>query len=171
MKQDNLRKKLLDNQLGLIGFLNDIIRVKYRKTYEGDNKSMIVEAADIIKCTFPPLTDVPIRKVVVDEQTHLWKLTSLIGAFEEDQQEKAYTCQSPYHFNVNVGDLIFRIFVDEDQKFPIIVPLEVQELLGTFGGKKLIMQSFKATIPTFDFPDEVIETIRQMAERRLKINY
>jgi hypothetical protein len=171
MKQDSLKKKLIDNSMGLIGMLNDAIRVKYRKTYEGDNKSMIVDKVDIIKCVFPPLTDVPIRKVKVDEFTHKWQLTSLISSFEEDQQEKSYTCQVPYHFQINVGDLLFRIFVDEDIKYPSIVPMEIQEILATFGGKKMIMQSFKATIPTFDFPEEIVNVIQQMAERRLKIGY
>jgi hypothetical protein len=168
---DKLRKKLIDNQLGLIGLLNDAIRVRYRKSYEGDNKSMIVEAVDIIKAIFPPLEDVPIRKVKVDEKTHKWQLTSLIGAFEEDQQEKAYTLQIPYHFQINVGDILFRIFLDDDQKWPIICPIEIVEILGSFGGKQLIMLKAKGVIPTIDFPQEVIDTIQQVAERRLKIGY
>jgi hypothetical protein len=157
--------------LGLIGFLNDAIRVKYRKTYEGDNKSIIVEEVDIIKAVFPPLEDVPIRKVMVDEKTHKWQLTSLIGAFEEDQQEKAYTLQIPYHFKINVGDLLFRIMVDEEVKFNSIIPLEIQEMLGTLGGKKLIMIKAKCTIPTFDFPQEIVDVIEEMSKRRTALNY
>jgi hypothetical protein len=171
MIQDNIRRKLIDNQLYLISSPVDCIRIRRRKTYEGDDKSLIVEMADIISAVFPPLDDVPFRKVSVKEGTHQWQLTSLIGAFEEDQQEKAYTLQIPYSFNINAGDLIFRIFLDEDQRYPIIVPIEVQELLGTFGGMKLIMQKCKSTIPTDDFPAEIVTTIQQMAERRLRIGY
>jgi hypothetical protein len=171
IKNDNLRRKLIDNQIGLIGMLSDTIRVRYRKTYEGDNKSIIVEAVDIIKCSFPPLTDVPIRKVQVDEKTHKWQLTSLIGAYEEDQQEKAYTMDIPFHFKVNVGDLLFRILVDEDVRYPSILVIELTEILGTFGGKKLIMTKAKGVIPTDTFPDEILETIKKMAERRLRLNY
>lgn len=171
MVQDNIRRKLIDNQLYLIGTPVDCIRIRRRKTYEGDDKSLIVEMADVISAVFPPLDDVPFRKVSVKEGTHQWQLTSLIGAFEEDQQEKAYTLQIPYEFNINVGDLIFRIFLDEAQKYPIIVPIEVVELLGTFGGMKLIMQKSKCVIPSDNFPDEIVSTIQQMAERRLRIGY
>jgi hypothetical protein len=170
-KQDRLRRLLLDNQIRLIGFISDVIRMKVRKTYEGDTTSYIIESCDVIQVSFPPLEDIPYRKIKVDEKTHIWQLTSLIGAFEDDMQQKAYTVQIPYNFNVNVNDLLFRIMVDEDQKFPIIIPLQIQENLGTFGAIKLIMTKYKATIPTDNFPQEVVDTIQQMAERRLKIHY
>jgi hypothetical protein len=67
--------------------------------------------------------------------------------------------------------MIFRIFLDEAQKHPIIVVIQVTELLGTFGGHKMIMNKMTATIPTDILPDKIIETIRQMAIRRQLIRY
>jgi hypothetical protein len=44
--------------------------------------------------------------------------------------------------------------LDEVQKFPIIIPLQVQELLGTFGFMKIIMNKCQGTIPTAQMPQE-----------------
>lgn len=170
-KQDLLRRKLIDNQLRLIGNISDCIRMTARQTYEGDNISWIVQSADVIQVVFPPLRDIPFRKIKRSKDQMSWELSSLIGAFEDDMQNTAYTVQIPYNFNINVGDLIFRIFLDDDQEFPIIVCIQVKELLGTFGGGQLIMQKMKCTIPTDNFPPKIVETIHQMAERRLKIRY
>ena len=171
MVQDNLRRKLIDNNIYLISNPVDCIRMRLKKTYEGDVVSYLVEMCDVVSAVFPPLADVPYRKIDVDEKTHIWQLTSLISAFEDDAQEKFYTLQVPFEFNINVGDLIFRIMLDEAQKYPIIIPIQVQELLGTFGGLKIIMNKCKATIPTDNFPQEIIQTIQQMAERRLKLGF
>jgi hypothetical protein len=171
MKEDNLRRKLIDNQLRLIGFISDCIRLKARKTYEGDSTSWIVSAADVVQVVFPPLNDIPFRKIKREKDSLTWQLTSLIGAFEDDMQQKAYTVQIPYQFDVDVGDLIFRIFVDEAQQYPIILCIQITELLGTIGAQKLIMQQCKCTIPTENFPQEIVSTIQQMAERRLTIRY
>lgn len=168
---DGLRRKLIDNQLRLIGFISDCIRMKMRKTYEGDTTSYIVEMCDVIQVVFPPLEDVPFRKIKREKDSRIWQLTSLIGAFEDDMQQKAYTVQIPYNFDVDVGDMIFRIFVDKAQQYPIILAIQITELLGTIGAQQLIMQKCKCTIPTDNFPQEVVSTIQQMAERRLKINY
>jgi hypothetical protein len=171
MKNDGLRRKLIDNQLRLIGFISDCIRMRLRKTYEGDTTSYIVSAVDVVQVVFPPLEDVPYRKIKREKDSLIWQLTSLIGAFEDDMQQKAYTVQIPYNFDIDVNDLIFRIMLDEAQQYPIILAIQIQESLGTFGAQKLIMNKYKATIPTDNFPPEIISTIQQMAERRLMIRY
>jgi len=171
MVNDKMRRKCIDNQLYWISNPVDCVRMRTRKTYEGDDESYIVEMCDVVSAVFPPLEDVPYRKVMVDEKTRAWSLTSLVSTFEEDAKEKFYTLQIPYEFDINVGDMLFRIMLDESQKYPIIIPIQIQEMLGTFGGMMLIMNKFVATIPTDNFPDEIISTIQQMAERRQIIRY
>jgi hypothetical protein len=171
MKNDNLRRKLIDNQLRLIGFISDCIRLKARKTYEGDSTSWIVSMTDVVQVVFPPLESVPFRKIKREKDSLIWQLSSLVGAFEDEMQQKAYTVKIPYNFDIDVDDLIFRIFIDEAQQYPIILALQIKEALGTIGAQKLIMQEYKAVIPTETFPPEVIEAIQQMAERRLMIRY
>ena len=171
MVQDRARRKLIDNSLFWISNPTDCIRMRMRENFEGDAISWIVEKADVISAVFPPLTDVPYRKVNVDPVTRAWSLTSLVSAFEDDAQEKFYTLQIPFEFDINAKDLLFRIMLDEAQKFPIIIPIMCQELLGTFGGMMIIMNKVKCTIPTDTIPQEIVDTIHQMALRRQIIRY
>jgi hypothetical protein len=172
MKQDSFKRKVIDrSNIFLISSPVDCFLLKAKKTYEGDDISWIVKGVDVIPCVFPALEDVPFRKVQVDENTLEWSLTSLIDASEDGQQDKMYTLQVPYEAKVDVGDLIIRVFLDEAQKVNAIVPMQVQEPLGTFGGMKLIMQKFACTIPTDNFPPEIIECIREMSMRRSAIAY
>ena len=170
--QDKLRRKLIDEvMLRPVSSPIDTIRMKTRVDYQGTEQSLIYEKADVIPVVFPALTKVPFRKIKENEETNSWELTSLIESHEEGQQEEKYTCQVPYSCDVDVGDMFFRIFVDEDIACPIIIPIQVKELLGTFGAQRLIMQEVNCTIPTFDIPQEVVDIIHEMAVRRLRVGY
>lgn len=170
--QDRLRRKLIDEvMLRPVSSPTDMIRMKTRVDYQGTEKSLIYEKADVIPVVFPAFAKVPFRKIKVNEETGSWELTSLVESFAEGQQEEKYTCQVPYSCDVDVGDIFFRIFIDEDIACPIIIPIMVKELLGTFGYQRLIMQEVSCTIPTFDIPQEVVDVIHEMATRRLRIGY
>lgn len=172
MKQDSFKRKIIDrSNLMLVSSPIDCFLIKAKKTYEGDDTNWIVKGTDVIPVVFPALDDVPFRKVQVDEDTLEWSLTSLVDAFEDGQQDKMYTLQVPYECKIDVGDLIIRVFLDEAQKVNAIIPMQVQELLGTFGGMKLIMQKCACTIPTENFPPEIIACVREMSIRRSAIAY
>ena len=53
----------------------------------------------------------------------------------------------------------------------VIVTLQVKELVGDFGGLKMIMQKALCTIPTVALPPEMITTIYEMGKRRTAIGY
>jgi len=172
MVQDNARRKLIDGtNLHWISMPTDCIRLRERKNFEGDPTSWIIDACDVVSAVFPPLNDVPYRKVNVDPTTRVWSLTSLVSAFEDDAQEKFYSLQIPFEFDINAGDLLIRILQDEAQHYAIIIPIQVVEMLGTFGGMKIIMNKCKCTIPTIQLPEKIIETIGQMWQRRRTIMY
>jgi hypothetical protein len=167
-----MRRKLLDaTTLYNISDATDCIRLHVRRSYEGDAVSLICEKADVINAVFPPLTDVPFRRIKRDKDTRSWQLTSLVGSFEDGEQQKQYTIQTPYEFDVDVDDLIFRIFTDENQEANIIVILQVKELLGTFGHSRLILQKSGCVIATEAMPAEILETVQLMAERRSKLGF
>ena len=167
--QDRLRRKILDNQLRLIGNATDCIKLKVNHSYDGDHISWDVMAANLIQVIFPPLRDVPFRRIKLKEGD-TWELTSLVNEMDDGAQEH-YIIQVPYRFSIDVGDLIFKVFLDEDQPMPIIIAIQVQELLGTFGGGKMIMQKCKCTIPTENFPQDVINSVKLMADRRIKVGF
>lgn len=172
MKQDNLRRKLIDRvNLNLISSPVDAFLIRRKKTYEGDDSSWIITGTDVIPVVFPALEDVPFKRVKIDETTQEWQLTSLVDAFEDGMQDKLYTIQVPYECNLDVGDLIIRVFLDEQQKVNAVVPMMIENLLGTFGQMKMIMQKCACTIPTEEFPTEIVDTVKQMVERRATIAY
>jgi len=140
--------------------------MRYRKTYEGDKTSYIIDQADVIQVVYPPLNDVPYRKIEVDGTTKQWQLTSLVSQFENGEQEKFWQLQIPYEHNVNIGDVLFRIMQDPDQPHHIVIPLELSEMIGTFGGNMLIMNKFNAVIPSDDIPQEVVGLVQEIAKRR-----
>ena len=172
MKQDSFKRKIIDgSNIFLVSSPVDCFLIKAKKTYEGDDDTWVVEKTDVIPVVFPALEDVPFRKVRVDGVTGQWTLSCLVDAFEDGQQEKMYTLQVPWGIDIDVGDLIIRVFVDEAQKVNAVVPMQVQELLGTFGQMKMIMQKCACTIPTDNFPQEVVECIREMSKRRSAVAY
>lgn len=172
MVQDSLKRKLIDgSNLFLASSPVDCFLIKRKQKYNGDDISWVIKETSVIPVIFPPLTDVPFRKVHVDDETLEWSLTSLVDAFEDGQQDKMYTIQVPWNVKVDVGDLVIRVFLDEAQKVNAIIPMQVQMLLGTFGQMKIIMQKCACTIPTEQLPKEVIDCIREMSIRRSVIAY
>lgn len=173
MKQDSLKRKIIDkSNLLLVSNPIDSIRIRKRTDYRGDEKTWICEKVDIIPVVFPALTDVPFVKINQDKDFNCeWKLTSLVDSFEDSEHEKLYVAQVAWDSDVNVGDLIFRIFLDENQKVNAIIPMEVVNLKGDFGGMKLIMQKCECRIPVEPIPKEIVKVIKTMSERRSMIMY
>lgn len=173
MVQDNLKRKIIDkSNLLLISNPIDSIRMRKRLDYRGDEKTWICDKVDVIPVVFPALTDVPFVKVDQDRDFSCeWKLTSLVDSFEDGQQDKLYTVQVAFDSDVRVSDTLFRVFIDDNQKVNAIVPMEVVNLLGTFGGMKIIMQKCQCRIPVEPIPKEVVEVIKKMSERRATIAY
>ena len=171
-KQDNLKRKLIDNvNLRNVSSPIDCILCKMKRDYRGDDMAAQIKSIDVIRAVFPAQTNIPFRKIELDETTKQWSLTSPIEAFEEGKQEASYTVQVPWNYPIDVDDYIFRIYIDEDIANPIVVCLQVKELVGDFGGLKMIMQKAKCTIPTDNFPPEIINTMYEMAKRRTTIAY
>jgi hypothetical protein len=164
--QDRLRIKLLDNTQRLIADATDAIRIRERKSYEGDTLSVICEKADVINCVFPPLTEVPFRKIRREGRAGGYRLTGLVNEFEDGEQQKHYTVQIPIDDDVDVGDYIFRIMDVGRDDYNVLIALQVSELLGTFGHSHLILQKVGMVIPTDEIAPEIIDVMVKIAQRR-----
>jgi hypothetical protein len=169
--QDPMRIKLLDNTQYLIGDATDCIRIRSRKSYEGDDLSWICEKADVISAVFPPLTDVPFRKIRKEKTASHYSLTGLVSAFEDGEQQKLFTAQIPITQDIDIGDLLFRITDIGRDDYSIILMLQVTELLGTFGHSHIILQKVGLTIPTDNPPQEIIDTMCEIAKRRKLLGF
>ena len=171
-KQDSFKRKVIDNvNLRNVSSPVDCILCKMKKDYRGDDMLASIISIDVIRAVFPGQTNIPFRRIHLNNETKKWEMTSPVEAFEDGKQETAYTVQVPWNYPLDKDDYIFRIYIDEDIADPIIVVLQVQELLGDFGGLKMIMQKAACTIPTVQLPPEVVTTIYEMGKRRTAIGY
>ena len=168
-KHDHLVKRLIDNQMRLIGNPTDCIRIRRNTDKHGDKVSSVLELADIVPIVFPPWKDVPYRRLGKDIHDK-YELTSLVNAAAEDNKEK-YEIYAPGKACLMVGDLIIRIMLDEDMVQPVVICIEATESLGTFGGSMIIQSKFNTTLYNDKLEDEVTEVIGQMAERRLQLKF
>lgn len=178
MKHDIIKRKVLDNQISLAGNPTDCIRIHVEKNDEGDKLSTIVKQADVISVVWPSLKDVPIRKIhknnpdgYVNESIGNYTITSLVNIAGEGQNEQMFKLFFPHGADLNVDDLIVRVFIDPDVDYPIVIVVKVAEILGTFGQMMLISQSATCTLDAEDMPKELQNIIGEMAERRLHLQF
>jgi len=193
--QDRLRRKLTDNMISLTGDAADCIRVRYKRTKAGDIETRIVESADVVSVIFPILKDAPYRRLSKDSangQIAIETLPTITELFP-------LQIMVPHNNNIYRDDLIFRIFKDasdEDYKpdyklsdpsttdmmdgiqnpdpqinRPIILVLQVKEPLGTFGNQSLIWTKFNCTYSDENLPTEMLETVVELANRRLALGW
>ena len=168
---DNLRRKISDRNIALQGHLVDAIRVRTKMNKEGDIISHVIIAADIVSISFPPMTEVPIRELKnCDGQYVITSLVSAVGALEQEVPQ-FYTIQAPRKDKLQVGDYIFRVMLEPDMEFPIVLGLELTEKLGTFGANSLTNVSYKCAIYSQELPDKIVNVIVEMAKRRLHLRY
>lgn len=170
MKQDRIKRKLIDLQIEHMGSPTDCIRVRLSENDEGDIINRVIELADVIPVAFPPLDGVPYRRLgkKIDGP---WQLDALVGAAEEDAKQY-YEIIVPHSVYLRPDDLIIRVMLDDDTpQFPMIICLEVLESLGTFGGSMLIKSKYKTNLYNGTLSQDVLSIIAKMAERRLVLGY
>lgn len=169
-KHGLIKRKILDNDIELAGHPTDCIRIHFKDNDEGDHNAWEVEEATIDSIIFPPLQDIPYRKISCDGSGK-YQITSLAGAAEEGVSSEKFKLTFTHKSDIKTGDFIVRVFVDPDVSEPIILALKVTELLGTFGHLMLESQSCLCNLEMERFPTEVSQVIGEMAERRLHIKF
>lgn len=170
MKQDHIKRKIIDLQIEHEGSPTDCIRMRLKKDDEGDIQTRIIELADVIPVIFPPLKDVPYRRVgkTLDGP---WTITSLPNSADPNSKE-FYEITVPHGVYLRPDDLIIRVMLDDDTPdHPIILCLQVLESLGDFGGAMLIKSKYKTNLYNEELSQKTLEVIASMAERRLKLGY
>ena len=84
---------------------------------------------------------------------------------------EAYELVLPYESNIDVGDLIIRVFQDPNNIGPTVLVLQVSELKGTFGENMLLKTRVNCTLFTEQLRPEALKIISEMARRRLHIKF
>lgn len=171
MKEDAIRRRLIDLNIEHIGSPTDAIRLRLTRNDEGDVKTQVIALADVIPVVFPPMEDIPYRRIGGDIENG-FTITSLVNAAAEENKEK-YQIYVPHSVYLVPDDLIIRVMLDptDTPSHPSIFCLQVTEALGTFGGAMIIKTKYNTTLYNHELSQDTLAIISKMAERRLKLGY
>ena len=177
-KHEIIKRKVIDNQVELAGTPTDCIRIRYNKNDEGDILSRVVTKADVISVIWPPMKDVPIRKLrkktsdgLETDTVGSYEITSLVDVTEEGVNENLFKIYFPHGADICAGDLIVRVFLDPDVNHPIILAVKVSNILGTFGQLMLLWETANCVLDVEDIPEKLATVIGNMAERRMHLKF
>jgi hypothetical protein len=88
-----------------------------------------------------------------------------------DDQKKAYEITVPHAVHLDMGDLLVRVFLDPEQALPMVMVLEVTEMLGTIGAAAMISHKYRCVLQMDSVPDKITAIIVEMAQRRMKLKF
>lgn len=168
MKAEVMKRKLLDNTISLAGNPTDCIRLSFQKNEEGDIIYSNVKEATVDSIIFPPLTEIPFRRITKDG-TQGYKISPVTLA--EEEMNQSFELVVPYASNIDVDDLIVRVFLDPANIAPTVLVLQVSELKGTFGQNMLLQTRVNCTLYAEDMRPEAVAVISEMAKRRLHLQF
>ena len=164
---DVLRRKMLDNTISLSGTAADCIRIRTKKTKQGDLATRVVQDADVVSVLFPVLKDVPYRRMAMVDGSSSFTMETVPAVMDLFPFEIISTQVG----KIYQGDLIFRILLEPGAIEPIVMALEVVEPLGTFGSASMIYAKFNCTYYNEALPQDVLDTIAMLAKRRLNLGW
>ena len=173
--------KLRDNLIKLTGTPEDVLVVKRKTTINGDLISKVITDQKITNCIFPILKDVPIRKVTKEFEDG-YTLTSLVSAYgdgsEKGQKESTkgittFDVIVPFDSDIDIGDTIIRVFVQESIRASTVMVFEVLEILSDFSNNAPLTTKIKVAISNdpIDLNKPSYKLIMALAKRRLAANY
>ena len=163
-----IARKVIDNSLRLSGSPTDVLLIRRIANKEGDVLSYVVRDHLIVPVVWPSLKDVPYRSLV--NQNGSFYLTSLVNEFDESET-KNYEVSIPHKYHVEVGNLLFRVFLDDDYEYPAVIGLEVSETLGDFTLNMLVQSKYRCTLYTENLPVELTTIIAGFVESRIAVGY
>lgn len=172
--------KLNDNLIKLTGTPEDVIIIKKKTTQNGDTISKVIVDQKLINIIFPPLKDVPVRRITTEFEKG-YKLVSLISAYGEgsdkgkgkDQKDlSTIDITIPLDSDLNVGDEIIRVFVQENLVSSIMV-FDVLEITADMSNNAPLNLKAKIALSTepIDMNKPTWQLIIALSKRRLAANY
>lgn len=168
MKMEPVKRKLLDNLISFTGMATDCIRVTFKRDKDGDLMYADVKSATVDSIIFPKMPELPMRRIYKDGMQG-YQISPV--AVAEDGTEESWSITIPYESNIDVDDLIIKVYLDPNNLAPTVLTLIVSELLGTFGENMVLETKAKCTLFTEQLRPEALAVISEMAKRRLHIGF
>ena len=163
-KADKLRRKLFNNSVSLTGSVIDFIGIRLKKTKQGDIASRTIERVGILEVVFPPMVDIPMRRVINDAGNLYLNSLSV-------EEVKPIEVQVPSKYVLDQDDLLFWVLQDEDVDRPLVLALEVKDTKYTIGSHSTLWKKYICTIYDQQLPAEVLSLITDAQERRVILGW
>lgn len=172
--------KLRDNMIKNAGTPEDVLVIKEKVDANGDLKSKVISEAKIVNCIFPILKQIPIRKVTKEFETG-YTLTSLVAAHgngsekgqDPDKNQTAFDLIVPFDSNIDMGDTIVRVFVQEAVNTNTVMIFKVIDIFSDFSNNAPLTMTVKIALSTepVDLNKPSYQMIIALAKRRLAAGY
>ena len=106
--QEPLKRRLKDNTIELAGVPVDTIRISYKKNDEGDITSRIIEKATVDQIIWPPLKNIPFRRLGKNGENG-YKITSLVESATDEKTAEIYKIIWEGYYRHQFNEMISRI--------------------------------------------------------------
>lgn len=153
-----ISQKLTDNQIRLTGVATDCIKISASLTDQGDIITRKVEDIDVVSIIFPPLKDIPLKKVKTDTGQE-----TVVPYTFDIQSLEVY---APLTAKLDQDDLLVKFYENIAGYDPYIAIFQVKEMLGTFGARSIIYHKLQLSNYDTVLPTQIIEWSIDMARRR-----
>ena len=155
-----MSQKLADNAVSLLGDLTDVIRIRLNKNRVGDVNSKIVDDIDVAEIIFPAFKDIP-----------MWRFTSDGGLSAQsvdihDGNIEPMIGYAPVKSGISQGDIIIKFFENPLNDKPLVLILQIKDMLGTFGQRSIICQKVQITYYDEQLEPEIWQWCMSAANRR-----
>lgn len=181
-KLENIKRKINDDLIKLNSTPEDIILLRIKTNEEGDPTSYVIKEIKIGNIIFPKISSLSIKKISKefhDSNEDGYVINQLVESFgkSNDQKDKNFSgleIQVPYDLNIDIGDVIVRVFVDSP-KMSTVVLYKVNNLLADFSNNSVL--SIKAVISILSENINILDskefkdTVIDLSKRRLSVGY
>lgn len=167
-KLDNIRKRVLDNNIRLSAHPTDMLRiVVVRDDRSHDLISRTIESAEIMPIILPKMEDIPLRHLIREGKD------VLIPSMYPIQQEEYFEVYAPVQCDLHEDDLLVRILYDSspDISNPYVMVFQVKDLLGTFGYSTLTWKKVICTFYDESLPQRVVQLIKSSILKREALDW
>jgi hypothetical protein len=167
-KQGRIAQKLINQQIVLMGVITDVIRITALQTIQGDYISRSIDDLDVVEIAFPALRDVPMRRFNI---TDVQNISANDAVSKEGEEIEPFECYSPVTSLVKQNDIVLKFFENPKGDDPWILPLQVADVMGTFGARSIIWQKMNLVYYSEQLDPQIISWCLEMAKRRSILNW
>jgi len=159
-KMDTLRTKVLDNSLLLTAHPTDMLRIRTeRDPRSQDVVSRTVVAAEVLPIVLPILKDVPMRRIIKENQ-------QAVVTFSMAEDAKPFEIYSALSNQLYRDDLLFRIIKDPYSDSPYLLAMQIKDEVATLAYSSLLYVKYKATIFDEKLPQAIVDQLVAFATKR-----